>query len=109
MNMTFYQTEPRFSINSTPIFVFIDGSGKKCCPHKNIEGNGESFIIRIDTQVLEHFPSYVPNDLSLKIILITYQPTTQSESPSILLKDTSTGFEKNYCLLIQIDQNFNSI
>lgn len=53
-----------------------------------------------DIQFLEYFPSYVPSDLSFKIISITYKPTTSLEFPSILLKDTSIRFKKNYCLLI---------
>lgn len=35
------------------------------------------------------FQVMCPSDLSLKIVLMIYQPTTQSRSPSILLKDNS--------------------
>lgn len=66
--------------------------------HKKIQK--EIDIIHIDIQFLEHFPSYVPSDLSFKIILITYKPTNSLEFPSILLKDTSIKFKKNYYLLI---------
>lgn len=62
---------------------------EKCCPHKNIGGNERSFII-LTPNSLNTSQVMCPSDfLSLKIILMIYEPTTQLKSPSILLKDNN--------------------